>query len=521
MKNHQPIFELDSFSFSFDKHDEPSVNNVSCKLYAEEVTLLLGASGSGKSTLTLCLNGLYPEAIDGFTSGDLLYKGRNISSYPKGVINQEIGIVFQDPESQFCMVRVEDELAFVLENLSIPRCQMKQRIEHVLDIVGLSQYMKHNIHHLSGGQKQKVALASILLMDPQYLILDEPTANLDPISSLEFIETIIKIQKQQRFGLLVIEHEIDDWEPYAHRLVALNNKGELLLDSTPKEGFQNHLHKLTKNRIRVPKRYENRKMPIRPSSEKESTKVIVNLKDIQFNYKNKQILNELSFSIKKGDFCAIVGENGAGKSTLLQLIAKLIKPVSGSIDFLNTPLSNWHENELYKNMGYVFQNPEHQFINQTVYDEVCFGIKLRGYSRVETERMAHHLLTDFDLLSNKWKNPFSLSGGQKRRLSVATMLHSKPDLLLFDEPTFGQDAYTTSQFMRKVMHLNDKGATIVFVTHDMDLVDSYCNNVLVMQQGKIVYDGPPKELWRKTELLERARLRIPYRLRLINEEMTI
>lgn len=262
-------------------------------------------------------------------------------------------------------------------------------------------------------------------------------------------------------------------------------------------------------------------MPSRPSSEKESTEVIVNLKDIQFNYKNKQILNELSFSIKEGDFCAIVGENGAGKSTLLQLIAKLIKPVSGSIDFLNTPLSNWHENELYKNMGYVFQNPEHQFINQTVYDEVCFGIKLSGYSTEETERMVHHLLTDFDLLSDKWKNPFSLSGGQKRRLSVATILHSKPDLLLFDEPTFGQDAYTTSQFMRKVMHLNDKGATIVFVTHDMDLVDSYCNNVLVMQQGKIVYDGTPKALWRKTDLLERARLRIPYRLRLINEEMTI
>lgn len=521
MKNHQPIFELDSFSFSFDKHDEPSLNNVSFSLYAEEVTLLLGASGSGKSTLTLCLNGLYPEAIDGFTSGDLLYKGRSISSYPKGVINQEIGIVFQDPESQFCMVRVEDELAFVLENLSIPRSQMKQRIEHVLDIVGLSQYKKHNIHQLSGGQKQKVALASILLMDPQYLILDEPTANLDPISSIEFIETIMRIQKERRFGLLVIEHEIDDWETYAHRLIALNKKGEILLDSTPKEGFINHLQELRSNRIRVPKRYVNREIARPPSSEKESKEVIVNLKNIQFNYKNKQILNELSFLIKKGRFCAIVGENGAGKSTLLQLIAKLNKPVSGSIDFLNIPLSDWHENELYKKIGYVFQNPEHQFINQTVYDEVCFGMKLSGYSRVETERMAHQLLTDFDLLSDKWKNPFSLSGGQKRRLSVATMLHSTLDLLLFDEPTFGQDAYTISQFMRIVMQLNEKGTTIVFVTHDMDLVDSYCNHVLVMQEGNIVYNGTPKELWRRTELLERARLRIPYRLRSMNEEMTV
>lgn len=148
-------------------------------------------------------------------------------------------------------------------------------------------------------------------------------------------------------------------------------------------------------------------------------------------------------------------------------------------------------------------------------------MKLSGYSRVETERMAHQLLTDFDLLSDKWKNPFSLSGGQKRRLSVATMLHSTPDLLLFDEPTFGQDAYTISQFMRIVMQLNEKGTTIVFVTHDMDLVDSYCNHVLVMQEGNIVYNGTPKELWRRTELLERARLRIPYRLRSMNEEMTV
>ncbi|MFS0752581.1 ABC transporter ATP-binding protein [Oceanobacillus sp. 1P07AA] len=509
----QPLFKLDNFSFVYNTNQSASINQLSLSIYEDEITILMGASGSGKSTLALCLNGLYPEAVEGTTKGTFLYKGKAIDDYPRGVINQEVGIVFQDPESQFCMVRVEDELAFVLENLSIPRSEMKRKIRNVLQQLGMLEYMNTAIHHLSGGQKQKIALASVLLMEPRYIILDEPTANLDPMSRLEFIELIIEIQKKTTIGILIIEHQVDDWEIYADRLVILSKETKILIDEKPETAFQVHQTLLRDHQIAIPMKYLDNQETIRKIEHKKSMPMCLEVHHLHYFQRKSTILKDISFSIQQGEFIAILGENGAGKSTLLQCLIGLKKYHSGNILFQGKDLQVWDRKTLSKHTGFVFQQPEHQFICDTVFDEVAFGMRLNNYSTSVIHHRTISLLRAFRLLDHQWKNPFTLSGGQKRRLSVATMLDETPDLLLFDEPTFGQDAHTTRELMNMILELQSQGTAIIFVTHDMDLVDTYCDRALVMNKGIVSFDGSPQSLWNQKELLQDTRLREPYRIR--------
>ncbi|MFD1334792.1 ABC transporter ATP-binding protein [Oceanobacillus iheyensis] len=509
----QPLFKLDNFSFMYNTSETASIHQLSLSIYENDITILMGASGSGKSTLALCLNGLYPEAVEGTTKGNILYKGKNIAEYPRGIINQEVGIVFQDPESQFCMVRVEDELAFVLENLAIPRSEMKKKIKKVLQQIGMLEYINADIHRLSGGQKQKIALASVLLMEPEYIILDEPTANLDPMSRLEFIELIIAIQKKTNTGILIIEHQVDDWEMYADRLVVLSKDNHILIDEKPDTAFQLHQNMLRNQQIAIPMKYLDNQETIKKVSHEKSMPVCLEVHHLHYYQKKSAILKDISFSVKQGEFIAILGENGAGKSTLLQCLIGLKKYHNGNILFQGKDLQAWDRKILSKHTGFVFQQPEHQFICDTVFDEVAFGMRLNNYTTSEINHRTISLLQAFRLLDHQWKNPFTLSGGQKRRLSVATMLDETPDLLLFDEPTFGQDAHTTKELMNMILELQNQGTAIIFVTHDMDLVDTYCERALVIDKGSVRFDGNPQSLWNQKELLQDTRLREPYRVR--------
>ncbi|TFB21812.1 energy-coupling factor ABC transporter ATP-binding protein [Filobacillus milosensis] len=517
----KPLIKLKDFSFSYEKKQNPILQNLNFSIYKGESTLLMGGSGSGKSTLALCLNGLYPEAVEGFSSGEIYYRERNINDFESGELNQNIGIVFQDPESQFCMIRVEDELAFTLENLSVPPSEMRSRIEEVLKQVNMSEFIESKIHELSGGQKQKIALASVLLMEPELLILDEPTANLDPLSSLEFIELIGELQTKIDMSILVIEHQADDWLPLINRVIVLNQSGELLEDGSPSEIFTKETQRLENQGLFLPKQYTGAPTRKRIPSLIKNAQPCLDLKDVAFKRKNKAILNHVSFNIHEGEFVAIVGQNGAGKSTLLQLMSRLMQPNEGEIKLYNTPLNDWTEKELRHVTGFVFQNPEHQFITDTVYDEIVFGMKLNNEPDEKIESVASNLLRAFHLTDHKWSNPFTLSGGQKRRLSVATMLDETPGLLLFDEPTFGQDAQTTNELMKIVTELKMKGTSIVFVTHDMDLVDIYSDRVIVLNEGSLAFDGHPDDLWKNDELLAEARLRKPYRLEKAGEAVDL
>nr|WP_280688909.1 energy-coupling factor transporter ATPase [Lentibacillus salicampi] len=470
-------------------------------------------SGSGKSSLVLCLNGLYPEAVEGTSSGDIFFLGENIRGFEKGELTQEIGIVFQDPETQFCMITVEDELAFTLENRKIPSSEIRGRIKAVLKAVGMEDFEKNKIHELSGGQKQKIALASVLLLEPEMLILDEPTANLDPVSSLEFIELVEETQKKRQMSVLVIEHQADDWIKLIDRVLVIGRYGQLLADDMPERLFTEQKQLLEREGVFFPGGYSNspafreRWTRIGPTEEN-----VLSVREVSFSRRKQEVLKNVNMDVRGGEFVVIVGENGAGKSTLLQLMAGLLEPVEGDISLFNHPLRKWQEIDLRKRMGFVFQNPEHQFITDTVYEELTFGIKVNGYGEEAIVTAADELMELFHLKEHRHSNPFSLSGGQKRRLSVATVLDETPDILLFDEPTFGQDAATTSELMDYVIELKARGMAIVFVTHDMDIVDA-TDRVVVLKQGEAAFSGNPASLWEKGELLREARLRLPVRLR--------
>ncbi len=515
------ILDVNNFSFSYENPEAPLLNNLLFSLYENETVLLIGASGSGKSSLALCLNGLYPEAVEGVSSGNIYYRGKNIREFQKGELNQRIGIVFQDPESQFCMIKVEDELAFTLENRKIPSLEMPQRISQVLHDVGMEGVEKKKIHELSGGQKQKVALASVLLLEPELLILDEPTANLDPLSRVEFIDLLNSLRQKRDLALLIIEHEPDDWLDMTDRVLALGSSGKLIAQGPANTIFTKHAARLKKEGVFFPKCYmpENKNFGVRaplPSSEE-----IISVKDLTFKRKRHTVLQNVNLNIHRGEFVSIAGENGAGKSTLLQLMAGLLPYKKGKILFFDRELQQWNQKELRKQIGYVFQNPEHQFITDTVIDELTYGMKLNGYTEEKQEDAATRLMKQFHLMHHRFSNPFSLSGGQKRRLSVAAMLDQTPDILFFDEPTFGQDASTTGELMHIVRQLQaEYDVTIVFVTHDMDIVDS-TDRAIVLHDRNIIFNGNPEDLWEREDVINQARLRLPYRIRGIQQEGVI
>jgi energy-coupling factor transport system ATP-binding protein len=506
-KSEFPLLEVEHFSFGFE--EQALLKDLSFTLQKEAFTLVGGASGSGKSTLALCLNGLYPEAVEGWKQGSIRLHGQEVEEFKKGSLSQKIGVVFQDPESQFCMMKVEDELAFVLENQQVPSYAMEKKIDSVLDEIGMKAYKHDVIHELSGGQKQKIALASILLMQPELLILDEPTANLDPVSSVEFIELVKSVQRERQCRVLLIEHQPDDWFPLIERVLLLGRNGSILADGSPYDIYRSK-QMLYEEGIHIPLLMQ----PPETLVEKQipdCREEIIKVEGLAFSRGEKTILADVDFQLNKGEFVAVTGENGAGKSTLLQLLARLIQPQKGHIVFGGKPLDEWGEGVLRQKSGYVFQNPEHQFITDSVDEELSFGMLMN--KKTDVKLRVEQLLKNFHLKEHQFANPFSLSGGQKRRLSVASMLDDTPDILFFDEPTFGQDAKTTDELMKMVTALQRKGTTIVFVTHDMELVDRYCGRVLVLSEGSLAYNGEPEKLWENKELLQEARLRLPFRKR--------
>lgn len=503
----ESLITVNNFSFAYESIHHPLLSDLHFTLHRNEVTLLMGASGSGKSTISLCLNGLYPEAVEGEAAGRITFKGKNIAEFPSGAINQQIAIVFQDPETQFCMINVEDELAFTLENIHTPVHQMSSLISETLQLVGMEDYKHRKLHELSGGEKQKIALAAVLLLEPELLILDEATMNLDPASTQEFIQLIQYIQKKHQLSVLIIDHQADNWLGFADRILILNQEGKIAADDHPDNMFTQKKALLNEEGIFLPRVYDDSSLLTRSPLSVISDSVLM-LKNIEFHRKKTPILNGVNLDIRGGEFVSIVGENGSGKSTLLEIMAGVLKPSGGHVDLHGKPLHQWQENKLRQRMGFVFQNPEHQFITDTVYDEIVFGMKLQNYSEEMIQHSSSSLLEQFQLSGHKFHNPFALSGGQKRRLSVATALDETPDILLFDEPTFGQDAHTTNRLMEMILDLKERGIAIVFVTHDMELA-SLSDTIFVLHEGEIAFSGKPDDLWKQPALLEQARLRLP------------
>ncbi|MCY7884609.1 energy-coupling factor transporter ATPase [Bacillus spizizenii] len=525
MQAFDELLTVDQLSFSYEEDEKPVFQNISFSLQKGECALLLGPSGCGKSSLALCLNGLYPEACDGIQSGHVfLFQKPVTDAETSETIAQHCGVVFQDPDQQFCMLTVEDEIAFGLENLQVPREEMTEKIDAVLEKLRITHLKEKTISALSGGQKQKVALACILAMEPELIMLDEPTSLLDPYSAREFVHMMKDLQQEKGFSLLVIEHQLDEWTPWIERTIVLDKAGKKALDGRTEDLFQHEAETLKQMGIAIPKvcdLQEKRSMPFTLSKEtifKEpftghaekdevpSGKSVLEVNSLSFTRGQQTIFKDISFSLREGSLTALVGPNGTGKSTLLSVLARLMKPKSGKILLYDKPLQSYKETELRKRMGFVFQNPEHQFVAGTVYDELLFGQKVNA----ETEKKAQHLLHRFGLAHLADHHPFAISQGQKRRLSVATMLMHDVKVLLLDEPTFGQDARTAAECMDMIQRIKQEGTAVLMITHDMELVSSYADSVLVLHDTGLVFDGSPAQLFsQETGLVQKAKLTLP------------
>lgn len=519
------------FTFQYDAQAEATLKDISFDIAKGEKVLILGPSGSGKSTLAQCLNGIIPNIHKGQAQGQVRIDGQDIfkqSIYDK---SQLVSTVLQDPDGQFIGLTVAEDLAFALENDCADQSEMKDKVALWAERLDLTSLLNHRPQDLSGGQKQRVSLAGVLIDESPILLFDEPLANLDPKSGQETIDLIDKIHKEVGATTIIIEHRLEDVLYRPVDRILLVNDGELLFNGSPDELLSSTL--LLENGIREPLYvtvlrqlgFDTRSaqnlsqldaldlsdlaLPDRVLKDKKdsSSDSILKVERLSVSYgDNPAIIEDLSFSLKKGERLAIVGKNGAGKSTLAKALCGFV-PSQGKLTYKGQDISQDSIAERSERIGFVLQNPN-QMISQTmIFDEVALGLRLRGIEETEVEERVYEVLKTCGLYSfRKW--PISaLSFGQKKRVTIASILVLKPEIIILDEPTAGQDYKTYTDIMNFLDSLQKQGHTIVMITHDMQLMLEYSDRCLVVVEGEIIADDKPVTILNQKDLLESANLK--------------
>ena len=522
---------FNQFTFQYDAQAEATLKDISFDIAKGEKVLILGPSGSGKSTLAQCLNGIIPNIHKGQAQGQVRIDGQDIfkqSIYDK---SQLVSTVLQDPDGQFIGLTVAEDLAFALENDCADQSEMKDKVALWAERLDLTSLLNHRPQDLSGGQKQRVSLAGVLIDESPILLFDEPLANLDPKSGQETIDLIDKIHKEEGATTIIIEHRLEDVLYRPVDRILLVNDGTLLFNGSPDELLSSTL--LLENGIREPLYvtvlrqlgFDTRSaqnlsqldaldlsdlvLPDRVLKDKRdsSSDSILKVEGLSVSYgDNPAIIEDMSFSLKKGERLAIVGKNGAGKSTLAKALCGFV-PSQGKLTYKGQDISQDSIAERSERIGFVLQNPN-QMISQTmIFDEVALGLRLRGIEEAEVEERVHEVLKTCGLYSfRKW--PISaLSFGQKKRVTIASILVLKPEIIILDEPTAGQDYKTYTDIMNFLDSLQKQGHTIVMITHDMQLMLEYSDRCLVVVEGKIIADDKPVTILNQKDLLESANLK--------------
>ncbi|KAB8138530.1 ABC transporter ATP-binding protein [Gracilibacillus oryzae] len=430
-----------------------------------EKVLLVGPSGGGKSTLLKILAGIIPNSVE------------IPMKYTNSILPERYGYVFQDPDSQFCMPYADEEIAFVLENLQIPFQKMAELIPYYLDTVGLHLSDIHTkINQLSGGMKQRLAIASVLALQPDVLFLDEPTAMLDEEGTDQVWDSVMKIASDKT--VIIVEHKIEQVYDFVDRIIMINTAGEIIADGEPYKMIEEHLDLFRKYGIWYPGVWKGLN---KPSFQNQlSFNPAITITQLTGYKIKKEIIHIDTAHVTKGDWIAITGANGSGKSTLLQSLAKLIK-TKGTVHYSFT-----QDIPFYRKVGFVFQNPELQFVTNTVYDELAFSLLNIPLSEQEKRQRISDHLAIFQLDHVKNIHPFQLSVGQMKRLSIAAITIMEPEILLLDEPTFGQDAANTFRMLDYFVSLHQKGTTILMVTHDQQISEHFATAEWTMDAGKLL-----------------------------------
>ena len=527
----EAMIELKDFSFQYKAQSEPTLKNLNLTIYKGEKVLIVGPSGSGKSTIGQCLNGIIPNIYKGTSSGQFLIQGKeafDLSIYEKSHL---VSTVLQDTDGQFIGLSVAEDLAFALENDMVDLGTMKERVQSWAERLDLMKLLDHRPQDLSGGQKQRVSLAGVLIDESPILLFDEPLANLDPKSGQDIIDLIDQIHEEQGTTTIIIEHRLEDVLYRPVDRVILINQGQVLFNGRPDELLRTTL--LAENGIREPlylttlrqlgqdidqlehlDRLEdieltgvNRSIPEATFTKTGEAEELLKLEQISFAYQeNHPILKNISLSIPKGQRLAIVGKNGAGKSTLAKAICGFIT-TEGQYTSRGEDIKQESVKERAERVGYVLQNPNQMISTNMIFDEVALGLRLRGVAEEDIKDRVYQALKTCGLYEfRKW--PISaLSYGQKKRVTIASILVLGPEILVLDEPTAGQDQRNYTEIMEFLDSLQEKGHTIVMITHDMQLMLDYSDRALVVSDGQILADLSPAELFTHPDILQEANLK--------------
>jgi energy-coupling factor transport system ATP-binding protein len=530
--------ELDGVAFTYDGSREPALRDVDFVQRRGEFVALMGRTGAGKSTMCFTLNGLVPRFFPGSFGGTVRLNGSDIASRRVGELVETLGLVFQDFETQLFSSDVESEVAFALESLLVPRSEMDARIQEALEAVRLAYVAGRDPATLSGGEKQRLAIASVLAARPEILVLDEPTTDLDPVGRADVLAVVAGLRAQGKTALMA-EHGTEEVAG-ADRLLVLAD-GAVAYDGSPEEllSAPERTWELGIRPLDMPALFETigheeRPLGVEAAAEllraggwgvdearlgevraadvaraQQYGDVIVSIRDVSFSYNGHDALRGVSLDVRQGEFVAILGQNGCGKTTLAKHLNGLLQPGDGAVLVRGQATTEVAVAELARTVAYVFQNPDHQIFMDRVEDEVAFGPRNLGVPADETGDRVREALEAVDLVGYEDRNPFVLTKGERQRVAVASALAARPQVIILDEPTTGLDGVQQKSMMDLLRRLNEAGHTIIVITHSMWGASTYAHRVVLMSGGRTLADAPVREVFGDAELLAQASLRQP------------
>lgn len=542
-----PIIKFDNVTYYYPGTDKPALEGVNFSIGKGETVLITGPSGAGKSTLCYMLNGIIPNSFGGDLQGKVIVNGMNISESTIGELAFTSGLLFQDPSGQLICSTVEDEIAFGPENKGLSVEEINNTVDKYINYVNMDKFRERPPQALSGGQQQLVAFASILAMEPEIYILDEPTSNLDPLGSEMIFQLMKRIAKELNKTVILVEHKIEKIINLVDRIIVLD-KGKVIYDGFPKDVMSNYerlidigvippqitqLTSMLKDKkglnvevktsleegveeIKkvlpddIPK-LDQEKINSKYKSFRTFNDVAIEIKDLHFGYTPEiEVLHGVNLKIYDGEFLSIIGQNGSGKTTLVKHLNGLLRPTSGEIFIYGENIKDKTIAYLSTKVGYCFQNPDHQIFSSKTWDEIAYGPKNLGYEDSKVEELVRYVSKILGIENLLDENPYNLSKGQRQQIAVASILAMQPNIIIVDEPTTGQDPKQSKSMMELMKKLNrDYNKTIIVITHDMNIAAEYSDRLVVMHSGHVLIEGNPREVFAHEELLRKSNLEPP------------
>jgi len=539
------IIEVRGLHYSYPNATSQALKGIDLTIDKGEFILLTGPSGCGKTTFCRTLNGLIPHFYNGDMKGEVTVTGFNVREHPTYKLAQHVGLIFQNPDNQIFALTVEKDVAFGLENQGVPKDKMREEISWALETTGIDHLKDRATHEMSGGQKQRLAIASILAMKPKVLVLDEPTSFLDPLGAERIFRVLDTLNKEYEMTILLIEHRVDLATQYVDRVIIFSD-GQIANQGSPEEVFTDETTRLVgvgiPRVIELNDRLKSKgilldRTPLNPTMlveqlqdrikrENASRKAvdpdldlytgeqwvnpIIEIEGVTFSYPSvDKALDDVSLTIHKGEFVAIMGENGAGKTTLVKHLNGLLRPQEGRIKIDGADIADLSVANLARKVGLVFQNPDDQLFSENVEEEISFALRNFGFGSDVIDKRVDWAVNLLDLERYRKSSPFILSGGERKRVALGSVLAWDPEIVVLDEPTIGQDYAQKERLRHFLMQLRTQGKTIVIVTHDVEFVAECKPRIVLMADGKIIADGPIKKVMTDKEAMARASVTPP------------